>query len=185
MCVSYWYNKKSSYNLNNPSENDFAQIIWASSTKVGLGLKTFKTNTRMVYVCVAHFTPTGNTGSFQDNVKFASVTTPIPIIDIPIPADCLEIFRSTALAKVNSYRASHGTAPLQRVTALDDLAQGLSRAAAMQKPSGIKLNANVTGSSDYLKYCPNAVYPTDVTWCKSMIEFHFFCIDIISKKLFS
>ena len=183
MCVSFWYNRKSSYNLNNPSANDFAQIIWASSTKVGLGLKTFKTNTRMVYVCVAHFTPTGNTGSFKDNVNFAAVTTPIPIIDIPIPANCLEIFRSTALAKVNSYRASHGTAPLQRVTALDDLAQSLSRAAAMQKPSGIKLNANVTSSSDYLKYCPSPVYPTDVNWCKSMTKFHSFYKDIIGKAL--
>ena len=160
---------KSSYNFNNPSQNDFAQLIWASSTTVGLGFNAFKTNERMIYTCVAHFTPAGNTGSFQNNVNFGASTTAIPLIGIPVSPECLENFRSAALAKVNSYRASHGTPPLQRVSALDDLAQGLSRAAVMEVPSGITIDPNVTSSSDYLKYCPNAIDPANLDWCSSRI----------------
>ena len=166
LCIDYWYSQKSSYDFNNPKENDFAQLIWASSTSVGFGFNTFRFNGRTVYVCVAHFYPAGNSGSFDKNVGYGASTTKPPLIKVPLPNDCLETFRTTALNIINGLRAQYASPPLQRVASLDIKAQALSDAAANEVASNIKLD-NYTGSNYFLKWCNIPINTNDLNWCAS------------------
>jgi len=80
LCVSSWYSEISSYNYNAPgfysATGHFTQLIWYSSTSLGMGLswgKTFSGGSGRAFYCVAHYLPYGNDGRYN----FATQVLPL------------------------------------------------------------------------------------------------------------
>jgi glioma pathogenesis-related protein 2 len=71
--VTSWYNEVKKYNYNNPvfqkETGHFTQVVWKSSTKLGMGLAAGKHGRSNAHYCVAEYRPYGNyAGEFRENV---------------------------------------------------------------------------------------------------------------------
>ncbi|KXJ21233.1 protein PRY1 [Exaiptasia diaphana] len=71
--VKSWYNEIYFYDYNNPgfhsSTGHFTQVVWKSTTKLGVGKATATVDGYTRTVVVARYTPAGNVrGQFQENV---------------------------------------------------------------------------------------------------------------------
>jgi glioma pathogenesis-related protein 2 len=80
LCVSSWYSEISSYPYNAPgfysATGHFTQLIWYSSTSLGMGLswgKSFSGGSGRAFYCVAHYLPYGNDGRYN----FATQVLPL------------------------------------------------------------------------------------------------------------
>ena len=75
-CTKAWYNEviNPGYNYanpnNSPANSHFTQLVWKSSTRIGLGLSMSKFNDQFnAFFCVAQYTSAGNVlNSFSQNV---------------------------------------------------------------------------------------------------------------------
>jgi hypothetical protein len=72
-CVKSWYNEVKKYNFKNPgfamATGHFTQLVWKSSTRLGLGLAAGKHGRSNAYYCVAEYSPPGNyANEFRENV---------------------------------------------------------------------------------------------------------------------
>lgn len=86
-CVSYWYNQVNFYNFNTPGytiqTGYFSQLVWKSSTRVGMGLSAGTYMGFTALYCVSQYQPAGNIPfpqDYKDNVlPLTTVTTVVEV----------------------------------------------------------------------------------------------------------
>ena len=108
-CVQSWYNEISLYNYNAPgfsvTTGHFTQLIWKSSTDLGMGLSWGKSfsGSGSGYYCVAHYTPYVNDGRlvWTDNV--------LPLISVVTTASTRQ---SSILTTLSSASTASTTRPI-------------------------------------------------------------------------
>ena len=88
-CVNYWYDQVKLYNFNTPGytiqTGYFSQLVWKSSTRVGLGLSSGTYMGFNSLYCVSQYQPAGNiplVQEYRDNVLPASSVTTVSKIYI-------------------------------------------------------------------------------------------------------
>ncbi|KAL0965121.1 hypothetical protein UPYG_G00277080 [Umbra pygmaea] len=188
--VESWYEQAGSYDFSKPGPQDktgqFSQLVWRSSTKVGVGMAT--SGTGMVIV-VAHFEPAGNItnpGYYAQNVlpKGSTVTDgPVKNVTLgmqalkvnPVSANELDQFVRELLKSVNAYRSQHGAGPLQLSPALTKEAQ--EWAAHLISTNTLKNSNRGHGETIFCyssssKAPPAGSYVTD-SWYKNIEKYDF------------
>lgn len=91
LAIDGWYNEISLYDFSNPRFSDatghFTCLVWASSTKFGIGISVNQT-TGQAYICFNSYLPGNIVGEFEKNVLQleSSIPVPAPVPEpIPIP----------------------------------------------------------------------------------------------------
>jgi hypothetical protein len=64
--VTEWYNEINDYDYSNPVYCHFSQVVWNSSSKLGIGIALGEKSV----IIVANYSPAGNLdGQFEENVN--------------------------------------------------------------------------------------------------------------------
>jgi uncharacterized protein YkwD len=128
--VDSWYNQISLYNfnaqVNSQSTAAFSQVVWRSTTQVGVGIALASDN-RTAHVVIVYF-PAGNlNGAFLSNVPAPCSSTTngiVPPLNFNVPhLQVIAEFRQQVLAQHNVARQLHCVTPLS----LDDRLNGLAQ----------------------------------------------------------
>lgn len=84
-CVDAWYREIALYNFTSPVIDNynghFTQLVWNSSTQIGVGFSIRKNPTKFVYTCVAQYYTPGNVmdkSIILANIKPAKNATSTP-----------------------------------------------------------------------------------------------------------
>ncbi|XP_061071628.1 GLI pathogenesis-related 2 isoform X2 [Conger conger] len=126
--VEQWYSEIKDYNFRNSGfqskTGHFTQVVWKSTTEVGVGLAT---DGNTVFV-VGQYSPAGNitnTGYFEKNVLPAGTSTQEYSSDGPkgTADEELRKFRKSLVEAQNIYRKQHGAEPLKLCPSLSKEAQ--------------------------------------------------------------
>jgi uncharacterized protein YkwD len=135
-CVQSWYDEINDYNFEAPSfsgpTGHFTQMVWKSSTGIGLGMGQGISGNWNAFYCVAQYSPAGNVitsdnSFFRENVlpiTDSSGQTSFTITENvqsngKVSTECLNAFRTTALDKHNILRAKHSSPALVRDANID------------------------------------------------------------------
>uniref|UniRef100_A0A669EIS2 GLI pathogenesis-related 2 n=1 Tax=Oreochromis niloticus TaxID=8128 RepID=A0A669EIS2_ORENI len=152
--VDSWYSEIKDYDFkksgHQPKTGHFTQVVWKSSTELGVGIAT---DGNTVFV-VGQYRPAGNitnAGYYQKNVLpkgTGNTHTHFPITEyIPQNVVCNvfylklvcfadESFKKEFLDTHNAYRAQHGAPPLTFNTELNDAAQNWANQMLAKKKLG-------------------------------------------------
>ena len=126
-CVSSWYNEISAYNYNNPGFSEatghFTQLIWYSSTDLGMGLSWGKafTGSGNGFYCVAHYLPYGNDGRVVWTSNVLPLASVLPTTASTRQSSILTTLSLASTSKLTTLSSSSSSTTCQNLAGYDNV----------------------------------------------------------------